>query len=777
MRHLTPVQVSPLAFARSCAVSASGRRHNHPSYPSVARPSGGRVIFGESQGNFSFSIRRELIASQGEPLNSYVERNLHKGTCIAAERDWAAMASDWGHDYLPKSSTFEINLRKKSLPLPAYILTGALSDMRPVRLVTMDGKKFRILTFRTGGSWSAFVADSRLPLYVKEDTKTNAMRKVAALISVCGHPLALPILRMRAFKLRTSLRTSPEEKRSNGTDVAAHGVAGRRSGTFVRDCTVSGVFDRSFRTFQCFASFCSQPSDPPSVCATFESALSSNATRFFSWDELSRYFQTPVTICDNFYYDENLSMACDIHEYSDCNDARRVLKTTSPHETLLKLPINLAAEQRCLLEQRVCSRVINGYEAIIQWLDYTPPALANRVRFPAGVAHGFSHARTLVARVFLGDLPIPTAPPHSGAAPYPPRFAIMGSQDLDCDALGCVQLYSLFHNYMTIRRRWTPSEMVLLSSLSLEITFSDLANADADNCATQGFRATPSTPTRCDGICFVLIGYRSSKRIALLWKQLNSEGKHNLKAVPSPLPFKREKVQSINIFLPLPRQLHEAGQSVCGPEPARYSSTLGESVITTFWVLAFTVTASRTFTIIANACRDVRASTCRSSQTTLHHKCLFALLPASSMVAQPAVSAGPTPGIHQYVTPMRVKSGGNGAATGCKVLEIPEETRPPAASSGTIPIRKNPGVTRQGIEPGSPWLEASRSDRSTTAVPRKQSTVVLSVGVFSNYVCRRWLLISDRDFIPPISAVRNELHLVLQSISELEWCNSFLPRS
>ncbi|KAJ8890046.1 hypothetical protein PR048_009552 [Dryococelus australis] len=32
-----------------------------------------------------------------------------------------------------KMSTFEINLRKKSLPLPAYILTGALSDMRPVK--------------------------------------------------------------------------------------------------------------------------------------------------------------------------------------------------------------------------------------------------------------------------------------------------------------------------------------------------------------------------------------------------------------------------------------------------------------------------------------------------------------------------------------------------------------------------------------------------------------------------------------------------------------------
>ncbi|KAJ8870492.1 hypothetical protein PR048_029515 [Dryococelus australis] len=37
-----------------------------------------------------------------------------------------------------KVSSFEFELRKKSLPLRAYISTGALSDMRPVKLVTMD---------------------------------------------------------------------------------------------------------------------------------------------------------------------------------------------------------------------------------------------------------------------------------------------------------------------------------------------------------------------------------------------------------------------------------------------------------------------------------------------------------------------------------------------------------------------------------------------------------------------------------------------------------------
>ncbi|KAJ8876818.1 hypothetical protein PR048_021265 [Dryococelus australis] len=40
--------------------------------------------------------------------------------------------------------------------------------------------------------------------------------------------------------------------------------------------------------------------------------------------------------------------------------------------------------------------------------------------------------------------------------------------------------------------------------------------------------------------------------------------------------------------------------------------------------------------------------------------------------------------------------------------ENPEKTRRPTASSGTIPKCENP-VTRPGIEPGSPWLEASGS--------------------------------------------------------------------
>ncbi|KAJ8869181.1 hypothetical protein PR048_030751 [Dryococelus australis] len=63
---------------------------------------------------------------------------------ISVERHFSSLMEDNFRKELIKAvhdklSTFEINLRKKSQPLNAYILTGALSDMRPVKLVTMDG--------------------------------------------------------------------------------------------------------------------------------------------------------------------------------------------------------------------------------------------------------------------------------------------------------------------------------------------------------------------------------------------------------------------------------------------------------------------------------------------------------------------------------------------------------------------------------------------------------------------------------------------------------------
>ncbi|KAJ8893074.1 hypothetical protein PR048_005657 [Dryococelus australis] len=68
---------------------------------------------------------------------------------------------------------------------------------------------------------------------------------------------------------------------------------------------------------------------------------------------------------------------------------------------------------------------------------------------------------------------------------------------------------------------------------------------------------------------------------------------------------------------------------------------------------------------------------------------------------------GENSSVRAHYLPQRVHGpeGGTGMK-GRGKREIPEKTRRPTASSGTIPTCENP-VTRQGIEPSSPWWEAS----------------------------------------------------------------------
>ncbi|KAJ8898557.1 hypothetical protein PR048_003917 [Dryococelus australis] len=49
-----------------------------------------------------YSPRFTLMDSQDLDVKSPKDRKSCEETCIAAERDWTAMASDWGHDYLPE---------------------------------------------------------------------------------------------------------------------------------------------------------------------------------------------------------------------------------------------------------------------------------------------------------------------------------------------------------------------------------------------------------------------------------------------------------------------------------------------------------------------------------------------------------------------------------------------------------------------------------------------------------------------------------------------------
>ncbi|KAJ8867257.1 hypothetical protein PR048_031056 [Dryococelus australis] len=64
-----------------------------------------------------------------------------------------------------------------------------------------------------------------------------------------------------------------------------------------------------------------------------------------------------------------------------------------------------------------------------RWLDCSPPTIANRDRFPAGLLPDFNkwescRTTSMVGEVFSGFSP----PLHSGTAQYSPRFTLIGSQ-------------------------------------------------------------------------------------------------------------------------------------------------------------------------------------------------------------------------------------------------------------------------------------------------------------------------------------------------------------
>ncbi|KAJ8896287.1 hypothetical protein PR048_001631 [Dryococelus australis] len=66
------------------------------------------------------------------------------------------------------------------------------------------------------------------------------------------------------------------------------------------------------------------------------------------------------------------------------------------------------------------------------WLDYSPPILANRARFPAGSLPNFRMCESYRwSAVFIGDLLFPPPPFPSAAAPFSPHFTCIGSKDLD----------------------------------------------------------------------------------------------------------------------------------------------------------------------------------------------------------------------------------------------------------------------------------------------------------------------------------------------------------
>ncbi|KAJ8866726.1 hypothetical protein PR048_032587 [Dryococelus australis] len=94
----------------------------------------------------------------------------------------------------------------------------------------------------------------------------------------------------------------------------------------------------------------------------------------------------------------------------------------------------------------------------------------------------------------------------------------------------------------------------------------------------------------------------------------------------------------------------------------------------------------------------------------------------------------------RHVTRLR-QAGPSGPAIDARQIrqgkrEVAGKTRRPAASYGTIPTCENKGVTRPGIEPGSPWWEASR----LTAWPPRSLVVFPSLFQANLLPCGlRWL--------------------------------------
>ncbi|KAJ8877502.1 hypothetical protein PR048_021957 [Dryococelus australis] len=95
-----------------------------------------------------------------------------------------------------KVNTSEMNLRKISLPLPAYILTGELTDMRPLKLETVDGVLplavtmspikcpcyGSVATFTSEGLWPGRWGKPRLRLAVHRWEDWNNKGKIVILM-------------------------------------------------------------------------------------------------------------------------------------------------------------------------------------------------------------------------------------------------------------------------------------------------------------------------------------------------------------------------------------------------------------------------------------------------------------------------------------------------------------------------------------------------------------------------------------------------------------------
>ncbi|KAJ8895115.1 hypothetical protein PR048_000440 [Dryococelus australis] len=157
-RNLSHEPTETLSY---CARNHTCVNLRSPDMASVIRRQGIKLeILSISHNNFWFDSRSESyagivpddaagrrvipgVSSFPSPLHSGAAPYSSRFTLVGRPRSCLCNFTSPSQCFLTavhdEVNTFEINLRNTSLPLHAYISTGALSDMRPVKLVTMGG--------------------------------------------------------------------------------------------------------------------------------------------------------------------------------------------------------------------------------------------------------------------------------------------------------------------------------------------------------------------------------------------------------------------------------------------------------------------------------------------------------------------------------------------------------------------------------------------------------------------------------------------------------------
>ncbi|KAJ8877521.1 hypothetical protein PR048_021976 [Dryococelus australis] len=367
-------------------------------------------------------------------------------------------------------------------------------------------------------------------------------------------------------------------------------------------------------------------------------------------------------------------------------------------------------------------------------INSLPSALSDHVRLLASHQSepGSITGRCRWSAGFLGDLPF-TPPFHSGAAPYSPHYFLICSQDLD--VMSRPNLFTLKNFPMNdVLPTWSFSaHWRFRSKRAIRLTLTVVPSAPSL------LRARCWTGVRCFRRAACTYGTSNSDPIILLLESLKKssvQGEYGRLHLSVARPeqhftlcspyashiagrkkYKSRRVEEVSKELPpvlscnipdayVVLSASQAGDRVEGcysiPETGRK---------------AFACLRCRS--VLVSERDDLHVTPERlgkvSYQATVRFDewCFSTRYPVAMQVREMLVAAPCLLNSSLLWRKAWVVSWHLGPTTrrglgmkGRGKLEIPEKTRRPTASSGTIPTCENP-VTRSGIEPGSPWWEAS----------------------------------------------------------------------